>query len=342
MTTTKVPFDLLDCTSLSADLGDTDPDVARRQELLGKPRMPSRLHDHRLGALTFQADEALRTAINTALAVEMPLLITGEPGTGKTQVAWFIAAAFGLGEPIALHVKSTTTSQHLLYDFDAVKYFRDAGDPERRKLAIDRGHYLTPGPLWRALAERTPRLILIDEIDKAPRDFPNDLLHVLDQYWFEVPELDGCHPDGERLPSLSQQDGRFRVERDPELRAPIVVITSNSERRLPEPFLRRCVFHHIELNPELVQRAVKAWREREITGLEDEVVERALEAFHKLRQRDLRKPPSTAELLAWLKLLSQSPQHRTALSKGLPPLKELPLLAALLKDREDYATIARP
>lgn len=338
-----MPFDLLDCTSLSPDLKDDDAAINKRRALLSERRPPIVLHDHKIGALTFQADEALCTAINTALAVEMPLLITGEPGTGKTQIAWFIAAAFGVGEPLSLHVKSTTTSQHLLYDFDAVAYFRDAGDPERRKERFDRGRYITPGPLWRALAEPTPRVLLVDEIDKAPRDFPNDLLHVLDQYWFEVPELDGCRPDPARLPGLLERDGRFRVERDPTLRAPIAVITSNSERRLPEPFLRRCVFHHIELTPELCARAVAARRKLEFPGLEEAILKSALAAFGDLRRKELglRKPPSTAELLAWLRVLDRSPAGRRAFARGAPPMKELPHLETLLKDREDRERVAK-
>jgi len=323
----------------ASSLGSDDDCERRRKALLSSPPPPPALHDLREGAKSFQADEKLQAAMHAAFTLEMPLLLTGEPGTGKTQVAWFIAAAYKLGDPLALHVRSNTTAEDLLYRFDSVAYFRDASDAERRALARDRSHYVAPQALWKAMTSSPdPRVLLVDEIDKAPRDFPNDLLHVLDQYWFDVPELDGCpSPDTARLPGLVEEDGRWRVRGTKNRRRPIIVITSNSERRLPEPFLRRCVFHHIELEDPLVEKVVRAHRES-FRDIDERQLVGALTAFRELRKKPLRKKPSTAELLAWLALLNRAPKSEREKLTGLT--RDLPFLAALLKDHEDLATVA--
>ncbi len=265
-------------------------------------------------ARLFVPGDDLETAMNTALAVGQPLLITGEPGTGKTQAAYYAAWKLGVEPVIHFQVKSDTSARDLLYSFDTVQYFHDAHLAQAGRLP-DKTRYRTPRELWEALYSETPRVLLIDEIDKAPRDFPNDLLHELDKMEFTVRET------------------REQVSAPPEMR-PVVFITSNSERRLPEPFLRRCVYHHIRLDEKLVRDAVASRTEKkDHETLSDGFVEMAIQRFLALRERNLRKPPATGELLVWLRVL--------ALAVGTYPekldqdLSKLPYLGALLKDHDD-------
>lgn len=275
----------------------------------------------------FIAGDALADAMNTAIAVGDPLLITGEPGTGKTQAAYYAAWHLGV-DCIHFQVKSDSTARDLLYDFDMVRYFRDAHlqnlKEEKKKEEgeeaceeLDKGQYIEERALWKAFRtakEQTiPQVLLIDEIDKAPRDFPNDLLHELDQMEFTIIET------GEKIDA-------------PASLRPIVFITSNSERRLPEPFLRRCVYHHIEFDDRIVQQAVKSRRD-DFSELSDDFLALAVKRFLALRDRTLRKAPATGELLVWLRVLS--------LSTGRYPeqleedLSKLPYLGTLLKDHQD-------
>ncbi|HMQ29337.1 MAG TPA: MoxR family ATPase [Chloroflexaceae bacterium] len=279
---------------------------------------------------SFQADarrfvpgEQLETAINTAIAVGEPLLITGEPGTGKTQAAYYAAYKLGVEPVIHFQVKSDSAARDLLYHFDTVRYFHDAhlagGPAPGASLAKDA--YIEPRALWhaftRASALGVPQVVLIDEIDKAPRDFPNDLLHELDKMEFTVVETGATISAPRNL-------------------SPIVFITSNSERRLPEAFLRRCVYHHIRFDKELVEQAV-ATRAGELRGLSDELVALAIERFLALRERHLRKLPATGELLVWLRVLDLAAgisveRLRAQLEADL---SQLPYLGVLLKDRQD-------
>lgn len=279
---------------------------------------------------SFQADasrfvpgEELATVINTAIAVGEPLLITGEPGTGKTQTAYYAAYQLGIEPVIHFQVKSDSTARDLLYYFDTVRYFHDAHLVNLEQQAssaartLDKRNYVEPRALWTAfqsaVATGAPCVVLIDEIDKAPRDFPNDLLHELDKMEFTVTET------GETISAPRQL-------------APIVFITSNSERRLPEPFLRRCVYHHIRFDDKLVERAI-ASRRTEFHNLSDDFLRMALQRFLALRDQPLRKQPATGELLVWLRVL--------ALAVGTYPawleedLAKLPYLGVLLKDRQD-------
>ncbi len=296
------------------------PDDRRpeRREALAQREIPPSLGSHREAAASYQPDPDLVDAVNVALAVGAPLLLTGEPGTGKTQVAFYLAWFFDIEDHLyPLHVRSTTTAEDLLYRFDAVAYLHAANDPARQGKAVTKSDFVEKGPLWRAYEAGSTAVVLLDEIDKAPRDFPNDLLNVLDQHTFYVAEADRTVTRGAGAP-------------------PIVVITSNSERRLPEPFLRRCIFHHIEFTEELLRRAVEA-RVGDFPNLAAGVREEALQRFLELRGRDLRKKPATAELLVWLTILSA--RGGVTVESLRVPIKELPALSALVKDRDDLALL---
>lgn len=276
-------------------------------------------------ARRFVPGEQLDTAINTAIAVGEPLLITGEPGTGKTQTAYYAAYKLGVEPVIHFQVKSDSTAHDLLYHFDTVRYFHDA---HLRNLEgqdcpdLNKRNYVEPRALWyafeRSQEKGVPQVVLIDEIDKAPRDFPNDLLHELDKMEFIVTET------------------QETISAPRELR-PIVFITSNSERRLPEPFLRRCAYHHIRFDDRIVEQA---WRNRqdEFSNLSEDFLKLAMQRFLALRDQPLRKRPATSEFLVWLQVL--------ALAVGTQPerldqdLSKLPYLGVLLKDHQDIEDIS--
>ena len=294
-----------------------DPTRRSSPEALASRTVPRALSDHRLAAPRYQPSTELVDAVNVALALGAPLLVTGEPGTGKTQVAWYLAWHFGLDfatQVFPLNVRSSTTADDLLYRFDAVGYFRSAQTGQAAK-QVD---FVSRGPLWQAYSSGAPSLVLIDEIDKAPRDFPNDILNVIDQHRFFVPEADTW------------------IERPADAPPPIMIITSNSERRLPEPFLRRCVFHHIALTDELVRRAVAAhagaWPE-----LASHAVDAAVDRFFEMRRLNLRKPPATSELLMWLAILNGLGATTQALQDA--PARALPALSVLIKDADDLASL---
>lgn len=299
----------------------------------------------------YLADPRLVHAANTALGLELPLLLTGEPGSGKSDFAWVAAHAEGLEAPLRCQVRSNTTAKELLYHFDALVRFADAqhGDRER---ARDPRHYVTLQPLGRALMSKARQVVLIDEIDKAPRDLPNDLLWELDEGHFEIPEIGDVTGTKEifdaRVPHVPLQR---RMERPSDAARPLLVITSNSERQLPDAFLRRCVFFHIPSprDAELVDIARQRFPDEP-----PRLVISLVEIFAALRKVDrLTKRPSTSELLNWLEAMTRvydrvevqmaTDAFISALERGggtLPPKgphhwSELPGLQCLVKLRED-------
>ena len=261
------------------------------------------------GTESYVAPPDLTTAVNAAIVLERPLLVKGEPGTGKTVLAEEIAR--GLGAPLLTwHIKSTTKAQQGLYEYDAVSRLRDSqlGDPRVSDIA----HYIRRGKLWEAFTAPQRPVLLIDEIDKADIEFPNDLLTELDRMEFHVYET------GETIRA---------VER------PIVIITSNNEKELPDAFLRRCFFHYIKF-PDA--ETLKAIVEVHYPGIKHRLVEEALRVFLETREvPGLKKKPSTSELLDWLKLLVSediSPEtlRERDRAKLIPPLH-----GALLKNEQD-------
>lgn len=310
---THYPFDLI-----QADR----PEPLAQPELLSQRPFTQLDRSFAADARRFVPGDQLATAINTSIAVGEPLLITGEPGTGKTQAAYYAAYKLGVEPVFHFQVKSDSSARDLLYHFDTVRYFHDAnlGRTGRESAAgdgLDKGAYIEPRALWQAFAWATesglPPILLIDEIDKAPRDFPNDLLHELDKMEFTVMET------GETFSA-------------PRELTPILFITSNSERRLPEPFLRRCVYHHIRFDDNLVRRAMLSRRD-EYPSLSTEFLQLALDRFLALRNRALRKQPATGELLVWLRVLALATGRVEEQLEG--ELANLPYLGVLLKDHQD-------
>ncbi len=320
----------------------------------------------RLGS-RYEPSPALLEAVNVALALEMPLLLTGEPGCGKTDLAWAVASVLDRDrapegrerELLECHVRSDTQARDLLYRYDAIRRFSDAQlaavDSAARQRAQDPAQYVQLQPLGRALMSSHRRVVLIDEIDKAPRDLPNDLLWALDERTFEIPEL--AVPNNEiRTAGTPAKVESFGHPLRETMRAPggersLIIITSNVERQLPEPFLRRCVFFHIAFPGEGRLRRIL---EAHCGSTPGELRATALEVFLKLRgTRGLAKPPATAELLAWVWALGRVITPMRALDRLGPfaewvgdPAREpeggwagLPALSSLLKLREDLETV---
>jgi len=267
------------------------------------------------GSRTYVATDDLRLAVNAAITLARPLLIKGEPGTGKTRLAEEVAQALGV-PLLEWHVKSTTKAQQGLYEYDAVSRLRDSqlGDPRVHDIA----NYIVPGMLWQAFISDTPVVLLIDEIDKADIEFPNDLLRELDRMEFYVYETR----------QLIKAKHR-----------PLVFITSNNEKDLPDAFLRRCFFHYIRFpDKETMEQIVEV----HFPGIKKALLREALESFFNVREvPGLKKKPSTSELLDWLKLLLAEdipPEAlRTDDRKSIIP----PLHGALLKNEQDVHLFER-
>jgi MoxR-like ATPase len=284
-------------------------------------------------------DQALVDAVNVALLLSQPLLVTGEPGTGKTQLAYRVAWELGLGDPLRFDTKSGSTARDVLYRYDTLSRFHAANTNSGSQNNLD---YLTYEPLGKAIVLSQKReevkkilpgtfehtgptrsVVLIDEIDKAPRDFPNDLLLEVERLRFHIPELNDT------------------VEANPDLR-PVLVLTSNSEQNLPDAFLRRCIYYHIPL-PERARLAeIVRSRLPDLSPKQENspLLDSALDFFQEVRELELRKPPSTAELLNWLQTLEKYgvAQNNQVTEAPEPLKKSLSTLAKTQEDRNSLTT----
>ncbi|MAA74546.1 MAG: ATP-binding protein [Salinisphaeraceae bacterium] len=267
------------------------------------------------GTDKYVAADDLKMAVNAAATLQRPLLIKGEPGTGKTMLAEEVAQALGMPF-FEWHIKSTTKAQQGLYEYDAVSRLRDSQLGEDK--VHDISNYILKGPLWECFESDTQPVLLIDEIDKADIEFPNDMLRELDRMEFYVYETRKTIKATHR---------------------PIIIITSNNEKELPDAFLRRCFFHYINFpDKETMQQIVDV----HFPGIKKKLLNEAMELFFELREiPGLKKKPSTSELLDWLKLLlaediPAETLHSSDVKKSLPPL-----YGALLKNEQDVHMFER-
>ncbi|WP_293776091.1 MoxR family ATPase [uncultured Oxalicibacterium sp.] len=273
-------------------------------------------HDTRFeGSRNYVTTDDLKLAVNAALTLQRPLLIKGEPGTGKTMLAEEVAEALGM-PLLQWHIKSTTKAQQGLYEYDAVSRLRDSQLGDERVKNIE--NYIIKGVLWQAFTAEEQVVLLIDEIDKADIEFPNDLLRELDRMEFHVYE------------TREMVRAKHR---------PLVIITSNNEKELPDAFLRRCFFHYIKFPDVETMRQIVAVH---FPQLKQDLLVHALDVFYQLREiGGLKKKPSTSELIDWLKLLLAEDIPAEALHSGDTRISVPPLHGALLKNEQDIGLFER-
>jgi MoxR-like ATPase len=267
------------------------------------------------GSQTYVATQDLKVAVNAAVTLQRPLLIKGEPGTGKSVLAQEVATALGV-PLIEWHIKSSTKAQQGLYEYDAVSRLRDSQLGDAR--VGDIKNYIKRGKLWEAFTQGVRPVLLIDEIDKADIEFPNDLLQELDRMEFFVYET------GETIKAQNR---------------PVVIITSNNEKELPDAFLRRCFFHYIKFpDPQTMQAIVDV----HFPGIKQRLVAEALRIFYDVRDvPGIKKKPSTSELLDWIKLLLNEDMSPETLREQDPRKLIPPLHGALLKNEQDIHLFER-
>lgn len=267
------------------------------------------------GTKNYIATEDLKVAVNAAITLERPIIVKGEPGTGKTMLAHEVAQAIGC-EIITWHIKSTTKAQQGLYEYDAVTRLRDSqlGDEKVKDIK----NYISKGKLWNAFENKKRPVLLIDEIDKADIEFPNDLLLELDKMEFFVYET------GETIKAVNR---------------PIVIITSNNEKELPDAFLRRCFFHYIKFpEAETMEEIVNV----HFPNIKKDLISEAFKIFYDIRDvPGIKKKPSTSELIDWLKLLMTDDVDAKTLKEKDPKKLIPPLHGALLKNEQDVHLFER-
>ncbi|MCC5921322.1 MAG: MoxR family ATPase [Cyclobacteriaceae bacterium] len=265
------------------------------------------------GTENYIADKGLKTAVNASIALGKPLLVKGEPGTGKTMLAFELSKALDK-RMITWHVKSTTTAQQGLYEYDAVSRLRDSQLGDDRVNNIE--NYIKKGKLWEAFQADEQVILLIDEIDKADIEFPNDLLQELDRMEFYCYELDTTITAKHR---------------------PIIIITSNNEKELPDAFLRRCFFHYIQFpDADIMKEIVDV----HFPSLEKQLFKQAVEKFYEIRDiSGLKKRPGTSEMIDWLKLLTMDRLAAKELGE-VSDLGDIPYIGSILKNEQDMKRIA--
>lgn len=286
--------------------------------------------------------DALRTAVEVAIALEQPLLLTGEPGTGKTRLAFKVAMELARqdekwkfsDQPLIFNTKTTSTARDLFYTYDALAHFQVANISKK---GVDTAEFIELQALGRAIALTNPKevegqhfradlenearssVVLIDEIDKAPRDFPNDILAEIERYEFQIKEQDN-----------------YTVRRGNGQRV-VVIMTSNSEKNLPDAFLRRCVFYHIPFPGQEQLLAIAKTQLGAATKYTDELLRTLIEKFKQVRQQAVRKPPATAELIAWLRILEMRDVMQKAPAEQSAFLRDH--LSVLVKTKEDIDAV---
>jgi MoxR-like ATPase len=308
--------------------------MARGKKPLSEPRYSGR------GTDFYVASEQVAEIVNLAVALDRPLLVEGEPGCGKTMLAYSIASEKKLGEVLKISVKSTTRAQDLLFRVNSLRRLQDAQTPSHAQARFIYP-YISLGPLGDAIHRGRRRVVLIDEVDKADIDFPNDLLDVLDRFTFEIEDL-----PLEEEEECRRERGFGRTISGGAADHPIVVITSNREKRLPEPFLRRCLYVRLRFPEDAaeLQEIVQKNTGRGAEQIDQELVAAAIASFLAVRRTavgNTQKPPSTGELLDWVKILwlQKTPAGKLLESPALPPHWQT--LFKTMNDLDTYPSLAQ-